>query len=82
MGVKAEVLPLDTDCHHFVLEDDWARLEEPYGRIFFSIPTVLDPSLAPEGHHTLHIFTSAWIDDWKVDLNHKEYLQEHETKLF
>lgn len=20
MGVKAEVLPLDTDCHHFVLE--------------------------------------------------------------
>lgn len=72
MGVKAEVLPLETDCHHFVLEDDWARLEEPYGSIFLSIPTVLDPSLAPEGHHILHIFTSAWIDDWK-GLSQKDY---------
>lgn len=72
MGVKAEVLPLGTDCHHFVLEDDWARLEEPYGSIFLSIPTVLDSSLAPEGHHVLHIFTSAWIDDWK-GLSQKDY---------
>ncbi|KVH94135.1 Carotene isomerase [Cynara cardunculus var. scolymus] len=51
MGVKAEVLPPDTDCHHFVLEDDWKNLEEPYGSIFLSIPTILDPSLAPEGHY-------------------------------
>ncbi|MQL81464.1 hypothetical protein Taro_013918 [Colocasia esculenta] len=72
MGVKAEVLPPDTDCHHFILEDDWARLEDPYGSIFLSIPTVLDPSLAPEGHHILHIFTTSSIDDWK-GLPQKEY---------
>ncbi|KAH8504861.1 hypothetical protein H0E87_012197 [Populus deltoides] len=65
MGVKAEVLPPDTDCHHFVLEDDWARLEEPYGSIFLSIPTVLDSSLAPEGRHILHIFTTSSIEDWE-----------------
>ncbi|XP_043692972.1 prolycopene isomerase, chloroplastic isoform X2 [Telopea speciosissima] len=65
MGVKAEVLPPDTDCHHFVLESDWTRLEEPYGSIFLSIPTVLDPSLAPEGCHILHIFTTSSIEDWK-----------------
>ncbi|CAK7342139.1 unnamed protein product [Dovyalis caffra] len=72
MGVKAEVLPPDTDCHHFVLEDDWARLEEPYGSIFLSIPTVLDSSLAPEGHHILHIFTTSSIEDWE-GLSTKEY---------
>eukprot|EP00252_Welwitschia_mirabilis_P016879 TRINITY_DN3755_c0_g1_i6.p1 TRINITY_DN3755_c0_g1~~TRINITY_DN3755_c0_g1_i6.p1 ORF type:complete len:604 (+),score=106.20 TRINITY_DN3755_c0_g1_i6:123-1934(+) len=65
MGVRADVLPGDTDCHHFVLEDDWGKLEEPYGSIFLSIPTVLDSSLAPKGHHILHIFTTSWIDDWK-----------------
>lgn len=72
MGVKAEVLPPDTDCHHFVLEDDWARLEEPYGSIFLSIPTVLDSSLAPEGHHILHIFTTSSIEDWE-GLSTKDY---------
>jgi prolycopene isomerase len=43
-------------------------LEKPYGSIFLSIPTVLDPSLAPEGHHILHIFTTAGIEDWEVTL--------------
>ncbi|MCH86338.1 prolycopene isomerase chloroplastic-like [Trifolium medium] len=65
MGVKAEVLPLDTDCHHFVLENNWTNLEEPYGSIFLSIPTILDSSLAPEGRHILHIFTTSSMDDWK-----------------
>lgn len=65
MGVKAEVLPLDTDCHHFVLENNWTSLEEPYGSIFLSIPTILDSSLAPEGRHILHIFTTSSMDDWQ-----------------
>ncbi|KAI4300611.1 hypothetical protein L6164_033967 [Bauhinia variegata] len=72
MGVKAEVLPPDTDCHHFVLESDWTKLEEPYGSIFLSIPTVLDASLAPEGHHILHIFTTSSIEDWEK-LSRAEY---------
>ncbi|GMN39617.1 hypothetical protein TIFTF001_008835 [Ficus carica] len=77
MGVKAEVLPPDTDCHHFVLESDWARLEEPYGSIFLSIPTVLDSSLAPPGHHILHIFTTSSIEDWE-GLSRKDYEEKKE----
>ncbi|XP_057973455.1 prolycopene isomerase, chloroplastic [Malania oleifera] len=72
IGVKAEVLPPDTDCHHFILENDWTSLEEPYGSIFLSIPTVLDASLAPKGHHILHIFTTSSMGDWK-GLAQKEY---------
>lgn len=92
MGVKAEVLPPDTDCHHFVLEDDWKNLEKPYGSIFLSIPTILDPSLAPDGRHILHIFTTSSIEDWE-GLTPKEYeakkeevaagiIQRLEKKLF
>ncbi|XP_015900380.1 prolycopene isomerase, chloroplastic [Ziziphus jujuba] len=92
MGVKAEVLPPDTDCHHFVLENDWTRLEEPYGSIFLSIPTVLDSSLAPEGRHILHIFTTSSIEDWeglspkdyeaKKELVADEIIKRLEKKLF
>ncbi|XP_031274353.1 prolycopene isomerase, chloroplastic-like [Pistacia vera] len=92
MGVKAEVLPPDTDCHHFVLEDSWTRLEEPYGSIFLSIPTVLDSSLAPEGRHILHIFTTSSIEDWqgmsqkdynaKKELVADEIISRLEKKLF
>ncbi|KMZ75319.1 Prolycopene isomerase [Zostera marina] len=77
MGVKASVLPPDTDCHHFILEDDWGMLEKPYGSIFLSIPTVLDSSLAPEGHHILHIFTTSSIEDWK-GLSQKDYDEKKE----
>nr|CAD1818410.1 unnamed protein product [Ananas comosus var. bracteatus] len=77
MGVKASVLPADTDCHHFILEDDWARLEKPYGSIFLSIPTVLDSSLAPEGHHILHIFSTSNIEDWE-GLPRKDYEERKE----
>ncbi|KAA8516839.1 hypothetical protein F0562_017343 [Nyssa sinensis] len=72
MGVKAGILPPDTDCHHFVLENDWTSLEKPYGSIFLSIPTVLDSSLAPDGHHILHIFTTSSIEDWE-GLSKKDY---------
>ncbi|KAL8505198.1 hypothetical protein ACS0TY_016425 [Phlomoides rotata] len=72
LGVKADVLPPYTDCHHFILEDGWKNLEDPYGSIFLSIPTVLDASLAPEGNHILHIFTTSPVEDWE-GLSRKDY---------
>jgi prolycopene isomerase len=64
MGVKAEVLPRGTECHHILLED-WEKMAAPEGTIFVSIPTLLDPDLAPAGHHIIHAFTPDWIDDWR-----------------
>lgn len=64
LGVKAEVLPPGTDCHHILLED-WGRMEDSMGTIFVSIPTLLDPTLAPEGHHIIHTFTPCWMEEWK-----------------
>ncbi|MEB3180214.1 MAG: carotenoid isomerase [Nostocaceae cyanobacterium] len=71
MGVKAEVLPRGTECHHIFLED-WEKMTASEGTIFVSIPTLLDPDLAPPGYHIIHSFTPHWIDDWQ-GLSAKEY---------
>lgn len=71
LGVKAAVLPEGTECHH-VLLDEWSRMEASQGTIFVSIPTLLDPSLAPAGYHIVHAFTPSWIDDWQ-GLSPSEY---------
>ena len=64
LGVKADLLPPDCQCHHIILED-WTKLEDAHGTLFVSIPTVLDPSLSPEGTHIIHAFTPDFIDNWK-----------------
>ncbi len=75
LGVKASVLPEGTDCHHILLEN-WDKMEEPEGTIFLSIPTLLDPTLAPPGYHIFHTFTPSWIEDWQ-GLSPQDY---HEKK--
>lgn len=76
LGVVEDVLPLGTECHHIVLED-WQKMELPEGTIFVSIPTLLDPSLAPEGYHILHVFTPSWFDDWQ-GMSENEYEEKKE----
>ncbi|ELR96633.1 carotenoid isomerase [Gloeocapsa sp. PCC 73106] len=77
LGVKAEVLPPKTECHHILLED-WERMEASLGTIFVSIPTLLDPDLAPVGHHIIHTFTPSWIEEWQ-NLDPKAYTQKKEA---
>ena len=74
LGVDASVLPEGTDCHHILLES-WDKMEQSQGTIFVSIPTLLDPSLAPAGHHIIHTFTPSWIEEWQGLST-----QEYETK--
>lgn len=73
LGVKAEVLPAGTECHHILLED-WERMEQT---IFVSIPTLLDPNLAPAGHHIIHTFSPSWVEDWQ-GLSPSEYDRQKE----
>ena len=77
LGVKADVLPSGSECHHILLED-WQNMEAEQGTIFVSIPTLLDPSLAPPDHHIIHTFTPSWIDQWQK-LSPQEYQQKKEA---
>ncbi|WP_269086267.1 carotenoid isomerase [Trichormus sp. NMC-1] len=76
IGVKASVLPARTECHHILLEN-WEKMELAGGTIFVSIPTLLDPNLAPRGYHIIHAFTPHWIADWQ-GLSPSEYEEKKE----
>jgi prolycopene isomerase len=77
LGIKAEVLQPGTECHHILLED-WSKLEAALGTLFVSIPTLLDPDLAPPGHHIIHAFTPDWMEHWQ-DLSPSDYKAKKET---
>lgn len=77
LGVAAAVIPPNTACHHIILED-WQQMEDPEGTLFVSIPTLLDPDLAPSGFHIVHAFTPHWVEDWR-GLPAKEYEERKEA---
>ena len=54
------------------------ELENEKGVIFVSIPTLLDPSLAPEGKHIIHAFTPSSIDEWE-NLSREDYLKKKQV---
>ena len=45
LGVRADLIPEGTHCHHLLLED-WERMEDEQGVIFVSM-RLLDPDLPP-----------------------------------
>ncbi len=71
LGVEKSVISADSACHHIIVEN-WQQMQDPEGTIFVSIPTLLDPDLAPEGYHIIHSFTPDWIERWK-GLSNTEY---------
>ncbi|MCP9808207.1 carotene isomerase [Cyanobium sp. HWJ4-Hawea] len=64
LGVDAALIPDGCHCHHLILED-WGQMEAEQGVIFVSIPTLLDPALAPEGRHIVHTFTPSDNCHWR-----------------
>ena len=65
-----------TECHHIIVEE-WDKMQDPHGTLFVSVPSLLDPSVCPEGTHGVHIFTPDWADNWK-GMSSQEYEQKKE----
>ncbi|WP_269622597.1 carotenoid isomerase [Prochlorococcus marinus] len=76
LGVKDHCIPQDSHCHHLIV-DNWQRMEDEQGVIFISIPTLLDKSLAPSGHHIIHAFTPSSIKEWN-SLSPSNYAKKKE----
>ncbi len=57
LGVEGSVVPEGMDVHH-VLVDDWSRFSDSGGTLYCSVPSLLDPSLAPSGRHCVHAFVT------------------------
>eukprot|EP00903_Cladosiphon_okamuranus_P011352 g10700.t1 len=57
LGIDAKGLD-DLDIHYSVVESWNIPIDAPQNMFIVSIPTVLDPSLAPDGKHLVHIYTA------------------------
>jgi prolycopene isomerase len=64
LGIEAAIVPKGFHCHHLLLER-WEDMEAEQGVAFVSMPTLLDPSLAPAGRHILHTFTPSSMEHWQ-----------------
>jgi prolycopene isomerase len=64
LGIDAAVVPEGFHCHHLLLER-WEEIEAEQGVVFVSMPSLLDPSLAPTGRHILHTFTPSSMEPWQ-----------------
>lgn len=57
LGIDATGLSADLQCHYIVV-NDWAKgVTAPQKVVVVSIPSVLDPKLAPPGKHIIHVYT-------------------------
>jgi phytoene dehydrogenase-like protein len=65
LGIPKSGLPDDLECHHSVL--DFSSVTAEQNMVIISIPTVFDPSLAPDGYHVIHAYTAACdeFDPWE-----------------
>jgi carotene isomerase len=83
LGVDATNLPPDLECHYIVVNDWEVGVTAPQNVIAISIPSLLDPTLAPPGKHTIHVYTPATepYHLWEgLDRRSPEYAAQKETR--
>ena len=64
LGIDAQIVPQAYHCHHLLLER-WEEMEAEQGVVFVSMPSLLDPELAPAGRHIVHAFTPSSMEHWQ-----------------
>ncbi|BAY20721.1 amine oxidase [Calothrix sp. NIES-2100] len=57
LGIDAQGLPSNLACHHIVVNDWEVGVTAPQNVVLISIPSIIEPSLAPSGKHTIHVYT-------------------------
>lgn len=80
LGIRAEGLE-DLTIHHVVVHDTDKDITAPGNTCMISIPSVLDPSLAPDGHHVVHAYTLEPWENWQQDTDDRaRYEAKKEAK--
>jgi len=57
LGIDGTGIPADLPCHHIVVNDWYAGITAPQNVVLVSIPSLIDPSVAPPGKQTIHVYT-------------------------
>ena len=59
LGIDGTGIAEDLPCHHMIV-NDWSKgVTAEQNVMAVSIPSLLDPSLAPDGKHCIHVYTPA-----------------------
>ncbi len=81
-GIDGTGLP-DLACHYIVVNDWDKGVTAPQNVVLISIPSVLDPSLAPPGKQVIHAYTpgSEPYEPWAgLDRSGKAYKQQKQAR--
>lgn len=62
LGIDSANLPEDLECHYLMVNDWEKGVAAPQNVVAISIPSLLDPNLAPPGKHSLHVYLPATED--------------------
>ncbi|OUL19412.1 NAD(P)/FAD-dependent oxidoreductase [Nostoc sp. 106C] len=57
LGIDAQGLSANLACHYIVVNNWELGITAPQNVVLISIPSILDPSLAPPGKHVIHAYT-------------------------
>lgn len=57
LGIDAQGIRPELACHYIFVKDWSMGVTAPQNVVLISIPSVLDPSLAPRGKHVIHAYT-------------------------
>ena len=87
-GIDASKLPKEPEMHH-IWVGDWKKgITSPQNCVLVSIPSVLDPSLAPAGKHVIHAYTpgnepyEVWKDVKRGSEEYKRLKEERSRVLW
>ena len=87
VGIDATDLPAEVadnlQCHYMSLKSWEQGIDAPQNAVLISIPSVLDPSLAPPGKHAIHVYTpgNEPYGPWAgLDRNSDDYLRLKEER--
>jgi phytoene dehydrogenase-like protein len=83
LGIEAKGLPPNLACHYIVVNDWEKGVTAPQNVVLVSIPSLLDPSLAPSGKHVIHVYTpgNEPYDLWQgMDRRSEEYARQKQVR--
>ncbi|MFB6277252.1 MAG: phytoene desaturase family protein, partial [Halothece sp.] len=83
LGIDAADLPKNLPCHHIIVNDWEKGVTAQQNVVLVSIPSLVDPSLAPPGKHVIHAYTPASepYELWEgMDRRSAAYQQQKEER--
>ncbi|MGB3508236.1 MAG: NAD(P)/FAD-dependent oxidoreductase [Microcoleaceae cyanobacterium] len=83
LGIDATDIRADLACHYIVVNDWEKGVDAPQNLVLISIPSLLDPTLAPPGKHAIHVYTpgNEPYKFWQgMDRKSQEYTQQKQAR--